>query len=179
MDFTKILCLALVIGFATSQPAIPLNRVINIYVNDGNGVDPATFNLPPNNRDIRCTQIQETFARPGQGTNEADVINAMRLPLAGFLTQAEVRNRQHWVQPGLNRGGVVTPDDELIHDQQMTLQDFMNMLNLNVPQAGHFLGIRNVRARRQDYIRVTVSYHATRRGEANQHHTISFNIQGI
>jgi len=179
MEFTRILCLAFVIGFATSQPAIPLNRAINIY---GYVADLNAFKLPPNNRDIRCTQIEEAFRNPRggqvglppQGINEADVINAMRGPLASFLTQAQVDNHHYWVI-----GGDVTPDYELYNNPQMTLQEFMNLLNLDVPQAGHFLGIRNVRARLQDDISVTVSYHAANIGYPAQHHTISFNIQGI
>ena len=184
MTFTKILCLALVIGSASSQ--VPLNRVINIYVDPAqNGVDPATFTLPPGNNDIRCTQIDNRGDR--RRTIERDVIDAMtgllnRQPLAGLLAQAQANNQHVWQPPF--RGNVApNPSYILMNNQRMTLRQFLNMLNLNVTQGRHFLFQGNyippAQLRNDFFVEVTISYHATRRGHDNQHHTIEFNIRGI
>merc|ERR1712027_150604 len=181
MNFTKILCLALVIGSASSQ--VPLNRVINIYVNDRNRVDPATFTLPPGNNDIRCTQIDNR--NDNRRTIERNVINAMtglpnRQPLAGWLAQAQANNQYVWQPPF--RGNVApNPSYILMNNRRMTLRQFLRMLNLNVRQGAHFLfeGRFITEQQLREYVEVTISYHATRRGEQNQHHTIEFNIRGI
>jgi len=184
MEFTKILCLALVIGSANSQPRYQadLTRRINIYYNNPDLLHPATFNLPADNQYIRATDVLEIFrGRRGQGPNEEDVVNAMRRPLAGFLAQAQPHNQRYWDDLTIGNRNEATPNpDYILFRQTMTLQAFMNMLNLSLPRAGHFLGIARIeREMLQQDITVTIGYHATRRGYDNQHHTISFTIAGL
>jgi len=172
MDFIKMLCLALVIGSASSQlPA--LNRAINIYVKDPYAVQ---FTLPPNWK-IRCTQVEENSPAPGQGQKEAAVIRRMRGYLAGLLHQALANNQHYWISPDTRN---FTPDD-LLFVGDMTLEDFMTMRGLRREEAEDFLFRGNPinDAMLQTMVHIEIYYHATRRGHPNQHHTISFNFDGL
>jgi len=167
MDFTKILCLALAIGYVSSEPP-PLNRRFNIYVGGQNNfVDPASFDLPPINN-IRVDTYDKAHQRA--------VIGAMRLPLENLLYRAQVFNQHFWdpSYPGENP----TPN-YVVFDRYMTLQEFLRQFNLTFEQAEWFLNIIITRDMLQRTIRVKVEYHATNRGRNDQHHTLQFRIFGL
>jgi len=170
-----MLCLALVIGSASSQPPrLPaLNRAINIYVEDQYAVQ---FTLPPNWK-IRCTQVPKDPSEWGQGKKEAAVIQRMRGYLAGLLRRARDNNRHYWISPDKRK---VTRDD-LLFDRYMTLEDFMTLRGLTREEAEDFLfdGQPITPAMRLTRMRVKIYYHATMRGQPTQHHTISFHFDGL
>jgi len=167
MDFTKILCLALAIVYVSSQP-LHLNRRFNIYVGGRNNhVDPRSFILPPN------VNIKVDVA---DRDNQVPVVGAMRNRLRALLLRARGANRHYWVPP--YSAERYTPDD-LVYEQEMTLQDFLRHFNLDDDEAQWFLNMRITPAMLHWNIRVTVHYHATNRGEEGQHHTLQFRIYGL
>jgi len=183
MDFIKIVWFALVIGSASSLYRPPLNRAINIYARDPYAERftlPPLFRERPRNRFIRCTQIPENPPVPrGQGPIEDEVMGAMRGYLAGMLGSARASNVHLWAPPYTGKKPS-TDDFELFHGF-MTLEDFITTLGLTRDQAKHFLFDGNpiTDAMRPTPVEVKIYYHATMRGERGQHHTISFEIDGI